>query len=221
LPSPLIKPREFPTTIPFQPLQSEAHSLLSTAVSVISSETQAVANAAATAISDIEADLPKNLSLGTKKFCIGYNNRTQSCQSLPLNVSNILPTNIANFLDSEFNFVDPLEGIMAKVTPINIEGCLILGTTLVFIVTSGLIGIFFNFLHVFSTLLKVGVGLLCVLCFALFFIPYFTLHSVQSKLMGLDSILGLKEGNVGQLSMGALVCTGLMMLTSTVLSILI
>jgi hypothetical protein len=59
--------------------------------------------------------------VGTRKFCIGFHN------DLTLNISNTVPEAVASFVEDEVQSLRPLEGILAKVTPANIQGRSILG----------------------------------------------------------------------------------------------
>ncbi|KAF4624708.1 hypothetical protein G7Y89_g13461 [Cudoniella acicularis] len=125
LSDPLVRPRTLP-----QPFQSEAQSaasFLNTAVSAASSKVQGPAGAVATAVTDItnitaiEAMIPRNCSLGTKQFCLGFDTNT-TCHSLPLNISNIVPEAVVKFVSGEVKSLLPLEGILAKVTLASIQG---------------------------------------------------------------------------------------------------
>ena len=59
--------------------------------------------------------IPRNYSLGTKKFCLGFNTNT-TCYSLPLNISNIVLEAVVKFVSDEVKSLLPLEGILAKIT---------------------------------------------------------------------------------------------------------
>jgi hypothetical protein len=142
--------------------------LLNTAISAASSKVQGATGAVVTAISDItnitaiNAMIPRNCLLGTKQFCIGFDTNT-TCYDLPLNISNIVPEAVVKFVSDEVKSLQPLEGILAKVTLASIQGWVILG--LIFI------------------------------------------------------LFGVEEGPLGNLSMGALICAGAIMLLTIIISI--
>ena len=67
--------------------------------------------------------IPKNCSLGVKKFCIGFADHID-CHELPLNVSKIVPSSITAVGPSNF---EALDRVLAVVNPGSIIGCLALG----------------------------------------------------------------------------------------------
>src|SRR4051794_4038545 len=89
-------PRDFPGGDILQPLQTKAQSAAGVAATAIPgavSGVESAAKAAATAIpgaDGIKELIPRNFSLGTKQFCIGFNNRTE-CKNLPLKISKVIP----------------------------------------------------------------------------------------------------------------------------------
>jgi hypothetical protein len=133
-------PRTIPGRDILQPLQSEAQSaanIVSTAISPAISKVQSAASAA-TALPDfntVKEMIPRNCSLGTKQFCFGFDNRTE-CNNLPLNLSNIVPESVASFIGGQFQALQPLQGILAKVTMANIQVCLILGLVLMLVMAT-------------------------------------------------------------------------------------
>lgn len=225
LPNPLVRPRIIPARGHLQPFQSEAQSaanLLNTAISAASSKVQGAAGAVTTAISDItnitaiNAMIPRNCSLGTKQFCIGFDTNT-TCHDLPLNISNIVPEAVMKFVGDEVKSLQPLEGILAKVTLASIQGWVILG--LIFILFIILMLACLHFFSFATRLLKLGVCLVSVFCFVFFLFSYLTVHYVQSRIPGFKSIIGVEEGPLGHLSMGVLICAGAIMLLTIVISI--
>ena len=103
---------------------SEAQSatnIVATAIPSAISKVQSTASAA-TAIPDItkvKEMIPRNCSLGTKQFCLGFDNRTE-CNNLPLNLSNIVPEAVATFVGDQVQALQPLPGILIKVIVTNI-----------------------------------------------------------------------------------------------------
>jgi hypothetical protein len=227
LPDPLVRPRAIPASGLPQPFQSEIQSvasLLNTAVSVASSKVEGAAGAAATAVSDItnitaiEARIPRNCSLGTKQFCIGFENKI-NCTDFPLNISNIVPEAVTKFIGDEIQSLEPLEGILAKVTPARIQGCLILGLIFILFLILIFACLFFEFLSFAARWLKLGVCFVSVSCFIFFLILYVIIHKVQLKIQDLKSVR-VEEGDAGDLSLWNLICAGSIMLLTIVLSII-
>src|SRR5438045_3659875 len=118
-------------SIPQRNIFQSAASVVATALSPAISKVQSAAGAA-TAIPDINTIkemIPRNCSLGTKQFCVEFDNRTE-CNNLPLNLSKIVPEVVATFIGDQVQALEPLPVILAKVTVENIQGCLIAGLVL-------------------------------------------------------------------------------------------
>jgi hypothetical protein len=112
------------TVVPAGKIQS----VVGTAIPGVASKIQSAIGSAETVGSDaIEASIPRNCSLGTKKFCVGFSYRKPSCDSLPFDISKILaaiPTEVANLLENEIKALQvlkPLEEILAKITAARIS----------------------------------------------------------------------------------------------------
>jgi hypothetical protein len=223
LPNPLIKPRAIPGSDLIQPLQSEAQSaasVLAIATAAAGSKIQSVAGAAQTAVSKIdaiEALIPRNCSLGIKQFCVGFSNYTK-CNDLPLNISDIIPETITSFIGNEIQSLQPLEAIMAKVTPIFIQDSLVFGLGILVVMAAIFLCLIFKLISVATLFLRLGVGLLVILCSVPFVIPTTILYHVQSEINGLGSVVGIEKGDAAGQYMGALVCAGVMMLLTIFMS---
>jgi hypothetical protein len=85
----------------------------------------------------IGSAVPKNCSLGVKYFCIGFTDHVD-CRTLPLSVSNIIPSSIIAI--EKLGNVDNLDRALAAVTPKSIKGCLVVGA--VFAAVAMLLGIY-------------------------------------------------------------------------------
>ena len=197
--------------IPVLTIPSEARSVasaLSTAAPAAASQVPgALETAASQALQAIEASIPRNCSLGTKKFCVSFSNST-NCDNLPLNISKIIPAKVQKFLENEIDALQPLEGILAKLTIIKVQVSLILGLIVMFIIAFLFISLLFvRFLGFAPYILEVGVYTLCGLCFVFFFVPAFFFKDIQLEIKDLGSNIRVKRGNVGNLSIGALSCT--------------
>ena len=98
LPNLLVKLRAIPAGSLLQPFQSEVQSaagFLTTDIPAVTSKIQSAVGAAKTAA--IKALLPRNCSLGTKQFCVGFSNHTKY-NDLLLNIFNIIPEDVARFV---------------------------------------------------------------------------------------------------------------------------
>ena len=108
-------------------LHSEVPSFTSAAVG-LASQAQSVASSAVAAIhSDLSSVIPKNCSVGTRSFCVGFATSV-NCSTLPLNISRLVAHAIPAInipgLESDLASIDQK---LKYVTPELIEGPLILG----------------------------------------------------------------------------------------------
>ncbi|KAF4637873.1 hypothetical protein G7Y89_g200 [Cudoniella acicularis] len=87
LPNPLIKQRAIPGSDLIQSLQSDAASVLTVATAAAGSKIQSAIGAVETAV---EAKIPRNCSLGTRQFCVGFSDHT-NCTDLSSDISDIIP----------------------------------------------------------------------------------------------------------------------------------
>jgi hypothetical protein len=159
--------------------------------------------------------IPRNCSLGTKQFCVGFDNRTE-CNDLPLNLSNIVPEAVAIFVGDQVQALQPLPGIFTKVTVANIQDCLILGLVLMLVIPC--------FAHYLLRLsIRVGMAIIFVAglaCCVPFVIPTVILFTVQSKIDNLPSSIEVQKGDVRNYCLGILSCGVVMMLLATLSPIL-
>lgn len=192
--------------------------VLTTAIPAAASKIQSVAGTIETASSDIEALIPRNCSLGTKQFCVGFSTNTK-CGDLPLNISDIIPENIVNFVADEVQALQPLEGIMAKVTPGNIQDFLILGLVLMLVMAVLFVCLISGLLAFINFFLKLGFCLVfSLLCFISFLRPTTILFDVQSKIQDLGPGIEVERGNVANLFLGAL-CFNVFMALVVIMSV--
>jgi hypothetical protein len=129
-----------------------------------------------------------------------------------LNISDIIPEDIVNFLSDEIQALQPLEGIMAKVTPGNIQDLLILGLGLMLVMAVLFAFLISGLLAFVNFFLRLGFCLFILLCFIPFLIPTITLYHVQSKIQDLGSSIEVEKGNVANLFVGAVCCAAFMAL---------
>lgn len=214
-------PRSLPGRDFLHSLQSEAQSPTNVVATAIPSATSKVHSAAsaATAIPDIVKEMiPRNCSLGTKQFCVGFDNRTE-CNNLPLNLSNIVPEAVVTFVGDQVQALQLLPEILAKVTMANIQDCLILGLVLMLVMSTILC-----FAHYLLRLsIRIGMVIIFVAgltCCVPFFIPTVVLFAVQSKIENLPSSIEVQKGDVSNHCLGVLCCGVLMTLLATLSPIL-
>jgi hypothetical protein len=188
--------------------------VLATAIATAVNNAQSAASAVATAATAIEGSIPLNGSLGTKGFCVRFANYIQQCDKFPLNVFKIIPEAVISFVINDFQALQPLAGILARVNPTNIEYCLrfglgfilIIGTILVFLLFTRL----FSFVHFF---LKLRLSLVSkVICYVLLLALTVILHEVQGKIQDLQPLIQVEKGMASSYGWGASGCAILMML---------
>jgi hypothetical protein len=136
---------------------------------------------------------------------------------LPLNISDIIPEAVRSFIGDEVvQSLQPLEGIMAKVTPAIIQSSFFFGLGFLAVMAAMFV---YLILSTASFFLRLGICLLAVLCFVPFVIPTAILHRAQSEIQGFDSTVGIEKGDVTGQCMGTVACTGVMMLLTIFMSI--
>jgi len=127
---------------------------------------------------------------------VGFANHTQQCNKFPLNVSSIIPEAVVNFVGDEAQALQPLGGILARITLTNIKYCLRFG--LGFILIMGTILGFLLFTRLFSFvhfLVKFGIALVSgVVCCLLLLVPTVILYEVQRKIRDLQPNVQVEKG---------------------------
>ena len=109
-----------------QSLQSEAPSV-TTATLSIASEAQRVVSSAITAIKgDLSSVIPRNCTLRTTSFCLGYVNNV-TCSRLPLNLSDLLSRALPASSSYQLSGLESLDQDLKLFSPGAIEGPLIVG----------------------------------------------------------------------------------------------
>ena len=189
--------------------------MVATAAGAVGSKIQSAAGAAETAV---EALIPRNCSLGTRQFCVGFSNHT-NCADLPLNISDIIPEAVTSFIGDGAQSLQPLEGIMAKVAPSIIQGSFAFGLGFLVIMAALFVITIFRLLSITTFFLRLGVCLVAVLSFIPFVIPTAILYQVQSDIRGLESIVGIKKGDVASKCTGVVFCAGVMMLLTIFMTV--
>lgn len=207
---------------------SQAQSAISVAATIapsVASEAQSivpsvVSSAITTVGSAVGAALPKNCSLGTKHFCVGFGDHID-CEDLPLNVSNILLRASTYQLSS----LQAIDEALARITLTNVENCLILGLT--FAILAFLAGIVFVvsmwspqlcFVCQFSSFRIPMFGLIRVLCSlgccVSLLVPSIFLQILLLRTKSLPLEMLVEKGPVSGQCLGALFCAAVMALVA-------
>jgi hypothetical protein len=122
--------RDVSLSLPTNPLaipgivSTAASDVVPVATGVASKVQSAVSSAITSLETGVGSVIPKNCSLGTEYFCIGFTERLD-CRALPLTLSNIIPSSITAVEGS--SGVQNLDRSLAEVTPRSIRGCLVAG----------------------------------------------------------------------------------------------
>jgi hypothetical protein len=94
-----------------------------------------------------------------------------------------------------------------------------MGLIFIFVIIFIFIYLFFELIFFGAFLLKLGACLISMLCLGLFLFLYLIIQHAQSKVQDFKSIVGIVEGPVGHLTIGALICAGVMILLTIGISI--
>lgn len=119
-----------------QDIQNGAKSALSAAATRVvdaADQAQSAVSSVATSLQDMEERLPRNCSLGTKRFCIGYEHES-NCSDLPLNLSGLLPASVHDLpapvedaIRDRAEALSRLAGTSSKLPAVFVPGTLISG----------------------------------------------------------------------------------------------
>lgn len=200
-----------------QSLQGIESAAAAAATTIIHGAISQVQSAASTAIpSSVEALIPRNCSLGIKEFCVGS---AYNCSKLPLNLPSIIPTEVANFFQLDFNDIEPLNTALAKITTPYIYDCLLLGLLL----TIGMTALSaYSIFCLSSKLLKAGIHLTTgLICFILFIIPVAILSILDAKAEQLPSWIQVEHGKINTPILVSLVFVGFVATLGTITSIVL
>lgn len=204
---PLVSPRGIPGADIIPPTQSDIGGAAS-AISSVTSQAKSAASAVATDVAGADTMIPRNCSLGTKEFCVGFSNR-EDCTHLPVDVSKIFPASITSLASDQAGFLQPLEGILQRVTPAYIQDPLIFGLALTLVMavifaSSNLSWPFGSVIRQLGPTLTLGLSLVIGLaCCLIFFVPMVICLILRLEAQKLHSNVETKEGNVGSYCLGA------------------
>jgi hypothetical protein len=193
-------------------LDSAANGLATAIPGAISQVQSAVSSAATSIPNSIEAVIPKNCSIGTKQFCVGLSSGI-SCKDLPLNLSMVIPDEVANILHVKVDGIQPLNEVLKRVTTAKIQGSIILGLLLV--ASGAALSLFFSLGRFFCLaalltkfrFLRVGIMLVYgTTCCVPFLVITVILYILKSKTDQLPSWINVEQGEVSEICLGGLVC---------------
>ncbi|KAH0547705.1 hypothetical protein FGG08_000194 [Glutinoglossum americanum] len=231
-----------------QPLQTKAQSATNIAATAVpgaissaattvpgaTSKAESAAKAAATAIPNtdtIEDLTPRNFSLGTKQFRIGFSNHTE-CKNLPLKIPSAIPEAAAKILGEQLEELRPEQILTGIITPIRY--CLIRGLMWIVIIAiiltitfaSSMFSRRFCFGEVLGRLFCFG-GLLArfviclasgLLCLVFFLILAAILHVVLERAnYRLPPSIEIHRGEVGRYCWGTVGCATIAMVLAAAL----
>lgn len=182
---------------------------VSTAVSGFESaipDARSAVNGFATAIPEaIENNLPKNFSIGTRRFCIGLPHNV-TCHRLPPEFSSIIPSEIRASLDG-FTDIQLFDKAMSTITSKILQDLWVLGLCLIFIPVTLSICSMFGRTFIVSNALRIAIHAVFGVVFCIpFIVPVSVLGALQSKSERLPNWIEIREGNILNIFTGGLVC---------------
>jgi ABC-type multidrug transport system fused ATPase/permease subunit len=191
-----------------------------TAASGAASQANSIASAAATAVNGGSTEIPQNLSIGTKQYCVGFSNHVE-CQQLPLNVSSIVLQGVIKILSDQTDDLEHLRSVLAKATPGWIRDPFIIGIATALVVAAVFFTSMFSWPFGAGSLLqgltlllvpRLVLGLFCCICYLL---PTIVLYLLYSKSKELSSEFKADQGPVGGYCWGTLLSAMLMTAMTT------
>jgi hypothetical protein len=170
-----------------------------TAVSSVASQLQSVASVVATAVPGADAIVPRNISLGTKQFCVGFSNRLE-CNDLPVNASEILPQALTSPVAELIKDFHRLDGILSKLSPGYIRDSFIVGlattTVTAVLFVCSIFGQHFGIVPHLSLIIMLRLAILVICCVS-FLIPTVIVYTLYSESEKLQSGIKVNRGHVG------------------------
>ena len=173
-----------------------------TAVSSVTSQLQSVASVVATAVPGADAIVPRNISLGTKQFCVGFSNRLE-CNDLPVNTSEILPQALTSPVAELVGDFHRLDGILSKLSPGYLMDSFIVGlattTVTAVLFVCSIFGQNFGIvpLREYLSLIIILRLAISVICCVSFLIPTVIVYTLYSESEKLQSSIKVNRGHVG------------------------
>jgi hypothetical protein len=192
-------------------LQDGARSALeaaATRVAGAATQAESAISSAAATVQSIEDYVPRNCSLGTKRFCIGYK-QDVNCSGLPLNLTSLLPVSlqelpgpVENAIRDRVETLSQLADSSTRFSAFSVSATLISGLVLMIMVVvlalslslgrpQVITGVFGKLRVVSRALALLTLGLVCCFPFVLLAV---ILHTVLKAARGLPSWVEVKTG---------------------------
>lgn len=210
----------------FEDFPDRAKSALNAAATKVAdaaSQAESAISSAADTVQSIEEFVPRNCSLGVKRFCIGYT-QDVSCSDLPLNFSRLLPEGVQELPGPVQDAIrDRAEALSQLVESSNrfpafsvpdtlISGVALMGTVAILSLSLALgrpramsraLGKLIAVLRVLTFLPFLFLGLICCSPFVLLAVM---LHTILGAAHELPSWVGVETGEACGLGFAALAC---------------
>ncbi|KIW35774.1 uncharacterized protein PV06_11884 [Exophiala oligosperma] len=189
-------------------------------------QVNSIASAAATAVNGASTAIPRNLSIGTNQYCVGFSDRVE-CHQLPVNISRMVPQAVTNILSNQKEDLDHLRSIFSKATPGWIRDPFIIGIATTLVIAVVFLNSIFSWPFGAGTLLqdltlplmpRLFIGLFCCVSYLL---PTIVLYLLYSKSKDLSSEIRADQGPVGSYCWGTLFLALLMTAMMTFVHILV
>jgi hypothetical protein len=210
-------------------LHDGARSALNTAATRVAdaaSQVESAISSGVATIQSVEEHVPRNCSLGTKSFCIGYK-QDINCSDLPLNLSSLLPEGVQEFpglvqdaVRDRAEALSQLAESSTKFSSFFMPGTLISGLVLMSIVATLSLSlalgrpqvvtrVFGKLKTVPRSLALLALGLMCCTPFLLLGV---ILNTILRAADELPWWVGVEVGEVSGLCFAALACALILML---------
>jgi hypothetical protein len=204
-----------PDAAAIQPILSSAVDNAASGIQVVqtavTSELRSVAtDTAAAAQSELGTIVPKNMSIGLDKACVGWENDTLACYSLPLNISLIVPSVLLDVLSSPIRQLQGIENTVISAILETIRGSLIAGIVLLLLFS--LVMLFWEFPNnLWRRAIMAPLGLACLIL--PFLISTVVMFVVQSKIhehLDSSSFVSVQDGDASKFGLVGLIFSALM-----------
>jgi hypothetical protein len=169
--------------------------------------------------------LPRNVSFGTERFCVGFTDDKSTCNNLPLNLSDLLPSQVHDLPDlvqdaiqDQLNDLQPYLTALTNVVYIRIG--LILGLVSMLLFASFFVGSMLRqFIgHQYRTLVYIT---LAVICCQPLLVATVILAAIRLKSNSWRPRIEVQHGEVGALCFGAFGCAIGLIIISRITSVLV
>lgn len=212
------------------PAASQVVSAAESIATNVATQVKSAVGAAATSLEGtIDRIIPKNLTLGTSEFCIGFSD-TIPCKHLPLNLSELVPDAVddlpyllQNAIRDEVNNLQPIATSLTNITYFQV--CLWIGLAAALIIAVVFVASISSRLFCIGAIImnwerRTKIKLLSILgfcCCAPLLFAMAALLVLKTKAASLPSWVAVEQGGVVNLCIGAF-CGGLFLTVVAVIS---